>query len=131
MDRWSRRWKAGEDAKSQLKDILEEVSQKRDWQRGSVEQLLSDQFERYFIEPGVHHTGRLVLGESIGDLAGAKIAYRALQIAQKTRPGRAVDGFTPDQQFFIAWGQARYDNTRPERAPHGCSRIRTRCRGTV
>ena len=73
-----------------------------------------NQFEGYFIEPGVHHNGKLVLGESIGDLAGAKIAYRALQIAQKTRPGRVVDGFTPDQQFFIAWGQARYDNTRPE-----------------
>ena len=73
-----------------------------------------NQFEGYFIEPGIHHNGKLVLGESIGDLAGAKIAYRALQIAQKTRPGRVIDGFTPDQQFFIAWGQARYDNTRPE-----------------
>jgi endothelin-converting enzyme/putative endopeptidase len=73
-----------------------------------------NQFEGYFIEPGIHHNGRLVLGESIGDLAGARIAYKALQIAQKTTPGRVIDGFTPDQQFFIAWGQARYDATRPE-----------------
>jgi endothelin-converting enzyme/putative endopeptidase len=34
-----------------------------------------NQFESYFIEPGIHHNGKLVLGESIGDLAGAKIAW--------------------------------------------------------
>ncbi|HWW62702.1 MAG TPA: M13 family metallopeptidase, partial [Thermoanaerobaculia bacterium] len=73
-----------------------------------------DQFENFFIEPGIHHNGKLVLGESIGDLAGAKIAYLAFQKAQKTRPAPTVDGFTPDQQFFIAWGQFRGDETRPE-----------------
>jgi endothelin-converting enzyme/putative endopeptidase len=75
---------------------------------------VSDQFESYFIEPGIHHRGGLVLGESIGDLAGAKIAYRAFQKAQQTRPAQTIDGFTPDQQFFIAWGQFRGDAIRPE-----------------
>ena len=42
-----------------------------------------DQFEGYFIEPGIHHNGKLVLGESIGDLAGAKIAWLAFQKAQQ------------------------------------------------
>ena len=78
---------------------------------------VASQFDGYFVEPGIHHNGRLVLGESIGDLAGAKIAYRAFQIAQKS-PGKAplstLDGFTPDQQFFIAWGQFRGDAVRPE-----------------
>jgi len=73
------------------------------------------QFDGYFIEPGIHHNGKLVLGESIGDLAGAKIAYRAYQ---KSREGKApeptIDGFTPDQQFFLAWGQWRGDEIRPE-----------------
>jgi endothelin-converting enzyme/putative endopeptidase len=73
-----------------------------------------EQFESYFVEPGLHHNGRLVLGESIGDLAGAKIAYRAFLIAQKSRPAPVLDGFTPDQQFFIAWGQFRGDAIRPE-----------------
>jgi endothelin-converting enzyme/putative endopeptidase len=74
------------------------------------------QFDGYFVDPTVHHNGRLVLGESIGDLAGAKIAYRAFQIAQKRRkaPLPTIDGFTPDQQFFIAWGQFRGDAVRPE-----------------
>jgi hypothetical protein len=42
MTRWSRRWKAGEDAKDRLKDILDEVSAKRDWPKASVEQLIGD-----------------------------------------------------------------------------------------
>ena len=73
-----------------------------------------DQFESYFIEPGIHHNGKLVLGESIGDLAGAKIAWLAFQKARQTRPAPTFDGYTPEQQFFIAWGQFRGDETRPE-----------------
>ncbi|HYR27309.1 MAG TPA: M13 family metallopeptidase [Thermoanaerobaculia bacterium] len=73
-----------------------------------------EQFEGYFVEPGIHHNGKLVLGESIGDLAGAKIAYLGLQKAQAKTPGQTIDGFTPDQQFFIAWGQFRGDELRPE-----------------
>ena len=74
-----------------------------------------NQFENYFVEPGLHHNGKFVLGESIGDLAGAKIAYRALQISRRGKPPLpTIDGFTPEQQFFIAWGQFRGDAVRPE-----------------
>lgn len=72
------------------------------------------QFDGYYIEPNIHHNGKLVLGESIGDLAGVKIAYLAFQKAQQAKPGPTIDGFTPDQQFFIAWGQFRGDETRIE-----------------
>jgi endothelin-converting enzyme/putative endopeptidase len=68
-------------------------------------QCVVDQFDGYFIEPGVHHDGRRVLGESIADLAGVHIAYAALQRAMRTQPVPVVDGFTPEQQFFISWGQ--------------------------
>jgi endothelin-converting enzyme/putative endopeptidase len=78
---------------------------------------VSRQFDTYFVEPGLHHNGQLVLGESIGDLAGARIAYRAFQISQRGQPPLpAIDGFTPEQQFFIAWGQFRGDAVRPELA---------------
>lgn len=81
-------------------------------QRG---QCVVNQFDSYFIEPGIHHNGKLVLGESIGDLAGAKIAYLAFKLSQQGKPpAPVIDGFTPDQQFFIAWGQFRGDETRPE-----------------
>ncbi len=72
------------------------------------------QFDGYFIEPNIHHNGKLVLGESIGDLGGAKLAYLAFKKAQQARPAPVIDGLTPDQQFFIAWGQWRGDAIRPE-----------------
>ena len=63
---------------------------------------------------------------AIGDLAGARIAYRALEISRRGKaPLPTIDGFTPEQQFFIAWGQFRGDAIRPEtqrtmvqRGPH-------------
>jgi endothelin-converting enzyme/putative endopeptidase len=73
-----------------------------------------DQFEGYFIEPAIHHNGKLVLGESIGDLAGARIAYRAFEKALAAHPESPRDGFTPEQAFFISWGQWRGDEIRPE-----------------
>ena len=77
-------------------------------------QCVIDQYEGYFIEPGVHHDGKRVLGESVGDLAGLKIAYRALARSMKTRPVATVDGFTPEQQFFIASAQSRGEAVRLE-----------------
>ena len=68
-------------------------------------QCVVDQFESYFIEPGVHHDGKRVLSESIGDLAGVRIAYLALEKSMKSHPVASLDGFTPEQQFFISWGQ--------------------------
>jgi endothelin-converting enzyme/putative endopeptidase len=78
---------------------------------------VADQFDHYFIEKDIHHNGKLVLGESIGDLGGAKIAYLAYQKSLQAKPRPAdIDGFTPEQQFFIAWGQFRGDEIRPEAA---------------
>jgi putative endopeptidase len=78
-------------------------------------QCVVDQFEGYFIEPGIHHSGKLVLGESIGDQAGARIALLAYRKSREGKdPEPTIDGFTPEQQFFIAWGQFRGDETRPE-----------------
>ncbi len=78
-------------------------------------QCVVDQFEGYFVEPGLHHNGKLVLGESIGDLAGAKIAFLGFQKSRQGKPpAPSIDGFTPEQQFFVAWGQFRGDAIRPE-----------------
>lgn len=78
-------------------------------------QCVVKQFEGYFIEPGIHHNGKLVLGESIGDLAGAKLAWLAYQKSREGKgPEPTIDGFTPEQQFFLSWGQWRGDEIRPE-----------------
>jgi len=77
-------------------------------------QCVVKQFDNYYIEPSVHHNGKLVLGESIGDLAGAKIAFLAFNKSLAGKPpAPVIDGFTPEQQFFIAWGQFRGDEIRP------------------
>jgi putative endopeptidase len=98
------------DAQGRLNNWWTADDQKRFQERTSC---VVRQFEGYFIEPNIHHNGKLVLGESIGDLAGAKIAYRAFKKAQQKNPAPTIDGFTPDQQFFIAWGQWRGDEIRP------------------
>jgi endothelin-converting enzyme/putative endopeptidase len=93
---------------------------------------VANQFENYYIEPGIHHNGKLVLGESIADLAGAKLAYLALQISRRGKPVLpSIDGFDADKQFFIAWGQFRGDEVRPEFArrmiqgdPHAVAKYR-------
>jgi putative endopeptidase len=94
-------------------------------------QCVVDQFEGYFIEPGIHHQGQLVLGESIGDLAGVRVAWLAFEEAQRQHPETPADGFTAAQEFFVAWGQFRGDETRPETQrkmvqgdPHPVARFR-------
>ena len=98
------------DAEGRLNDWWTPEDKKRFEEKTAC---VARQFEGYFIEPNIHHNGKLVLGESIGDLAGAKIAYLAFKKAKEKHPAPTLDGFTPDQQFFIAWGQWRGDAIRP------------------
>ena len=74
------------------------------------------QFDGFRIEgpEEIHINGKLVLGESIGDLAGLKIAYQAFKKTPQGQSAETLDGFNPDQQFFVAWGQFRGDATRIE-----------------
>jgi putative endopeptidase len=99
------------DAEGRLKNWWTPDDEKRFEEKTAC---VARQFDGYFIEPNIHHNGKLVLGESIGDLAGAKIAYLAFKKAQEKHPAPTLDGFTPGQQFFIAWGQWRGDEIRPE-----------------
>ena len=79
-------------------------------------QCVVKQFDGFRIDgpDDIHINGKLVLGESIGDLSGLKIAYKAFKKTAQGQSDVKVDGFTPDQQFFIAWGQFRGDETRVE-----------------
>ncbi len=78
-------------------------------------QCVVDQFSAYTVDGGLHENGKLVLGESIGDLGGVKLAYLAYERSLKGKPRPPdQDGFTPEQQFFISWGQSRGDEIRPD-----------------
>ena len=78
-------------------------------------QCIINQFDGYTVAGGLHENGKLVEGESIGDLGGVKLAYLAFQksLEGKQKPDQ-VDGFTLEQQFFISWGQSRGDEIRDE-----------------
>ena len=77
----------------------------------------TNQYENYFVEPGLHLQGKLVTGEALGDLGGVNLAYRAYKRSREVKgPEPTVDGFTPDQQFFLAEAQWRGMIVRPESA---------------
>ena len=76
--------------------------------------VLEDYFGQYEVAPGLKINGKQTLGENIGDNGGLNIAYRAFQNATKEHPLGTVDGFTPEQRFFLAWGRVWASNTRPE-----------------
>ncbi|HUQ46681.1 MAG TPA: M13 family metallopeptidase [Gemmatimonadaceae bacterium] len=77
--------------------------------------LVSGQYDDYLVLDSVHVQGKLTLGENIGDIGGLNIAYAALQkaLAGKPRPG-LIDGFTPEQRFFLAWAQIWRQNITPQ-----------------
>jgi Predicted metalloendopeptidase len=75
------------------------------------------QYDNYFVEPGLHLQGKLVTGEALGDLGGVNLAYRAYKRSREAKgPEPTLDGFTPDQQFFLAEAQWRGMILRPESA---------------
>ena len=67
------------------------------------------QFDSYTIGDGVHVNGKLTLGENIADLGGVAVAYAALQKALEGKPRPKIDGFTPEQRFFLAHARVWHD----------------------
>ncbi|WHL19249.1 M13 family metallopeptidase [Stenotrophomonas acidaminiphila] len=67
---------------------------------------LAAQFSSYAPFPGVHVNGRLTLGENIADVAGLATAHDAYRMAQQGKPAQDLEGFTPDQRFFLGFAQA-------------------------
>jgi putative endopeptidase len=76
--------------------------------------VLADYFSAFEVLPGVKVNGEQTLGENIGDNGGLNIAYRALQNAKKEKNIGTMDGFTPEQRFFLAWGRVWASNASPE-----------------
>jgi putative endopeptidase len=77
-------------------------------------QKVVDQYNAYEALPGLHVNGKLTLGENIADLGGTSIAFEALQRALAKEPSKrkTIDGFTPEQRFFISLSQIWRTNCR-------------------
>ena len=76
--------------------------------------VLVDHFGKVEVVNGKKVNGQLTLGENIGDNGGLNIAFRALQNSMKTKPLKTLDGFTPEQRFFLSWARVWAGNARPE-----------------
>jgi predicted metalloendopeptidase len=81
--------------------------------------------------PGLHLIGERTQGENIADLGGVRIAYAALQKRLGGRPQPKVDGFTPEQRFFLSFASDYAGDIRPEELrnrvltdPHAPARFR-------
>ena len=77
---------------------------------------LAAQFDRIEVAPGVHANGRFTLGENIADQGGLRVSHTAYHNALKEQgnaQGADIDGFTPDQRFYLAYANVWAGNIRP------------------
>ncbi|MEY2561212.1 MAG: putative endopeptidase [Verrucomicrobiota bacterium] len=109
------------------------------WSKASADaydarrKVVVSQYAAYEPLPGMHINGELTQGENIADIGGVKLAYTALQKAiAKKGPQPAIDGFTPEQRFFLGFAQIWRNNQRDEDLklrlntdPHSPGRFRT------
>lgn len=90
-----------------------------------------EQYGNYTAVEDVKLNGQLTLGENVADNGGLRIAYMALRDTLEGKETKKIDGFTPEQRFFLGWGQIWCEQTRPEMArvlaltnPHSPGRYR-------
>lgn len=80
-------------------------------------QCFIDEYSSFIATDDVHLNGKLTLGENTADNGGVRLAFMALMDSLKGKPAPAkIDGLTPEQRYFIGWGQVWCQNTRPESA---------------
>ncbi len=95
----------------------------RDWWTAADAKAFEERAECFvkeysnFIATGdIHVNGKLTLGENTADNGGLRIAFMALMNSLGDKHPARIDGFTPEQRFFIGWGQVWCGSTRPEYA---------------
>jgi len=99
------------DAEGNLRDWWTPADRERYSERA---QAVVAQYDAYAGVDGLKVNGKLTLGENLSDLGGLRIAYLGLQRALAGKPREAIDGFTPEQRFFLAFAQAWRSRVRPE-----------------
>ena len=77
---------------------------------------VADQFSAYTVDGDLHLKGHLVTGEAIADLGGLLLAYRAYHASPAFANAPTLEGYTPDQQFFLSFARFWAQSLRPEQA---------------
>jgi endothelin-converting enzyme/putative endopeptidase len=98
------------DPKGNLMDWWTPADAKEFQQRAAC---VDDEYSSFTVAPGVHVNGKLTLGENTADNGGVRVALMAL-LNTIGKDGKKVDGFTPQQRFFLAFGQVWCSNDREE-----------------
>lgn len=75
---------------------------------------LADFFDNIEVAPGVHGNGKFTLGENIADHGGLQVSFQAFKLATKDATLKTIDGFTPEQRFFLSYANVWAGNIRPE-----------------
>jgi putative endopeptidase len=99
------------DKEGNLKNWWKESDKKNFDARAKV---MADFFDSIYVAPGVHGNGKFTLGENIADHGGLQVSFQAFRNATKSAPLTAVDGFTPEQRFFLSYANVWAQNIRPE-----------------
>ena len=99
------------DAKGNLRDWWTPEDEKEFVKRTSC---ISDQYSKYTIIDDIKINGKLTLGEDVADLGGLILAYMAWKQDTKDQKLQPIDGLTPEQRFFIGYGQSWCTNERDE-----------------
>jgi len=73
-------------------------------------QCIVNEYSEFNVAEGININGELVQGEAIADLGGATLAYRAYEKSLQGKPHTTVDGFTPEQRFFLGFAQVWGEN---------------------
>ena len=77
-------------------------------------ECVANEYSEFNVAPGVNIQGKLVLGEAIADLGGATIALAAYEHSLQGEPRETIDGFTPEQRFFLGFAQVWGENMAPQ-----------------
>jgi len=117
------------DAQGNLRNWWTEADRKEFEQRAKC---VVDQYSGYTIVDDIKINGKLTNGEDIADLGGTLLAYLAWKEDTKNQKLEPIEGFTPEQRFFIAYGQSWCTNDRDENKrlratvdPHSPEKYRT------
>ena len=76
--------------------------------------VVGKQYDAFSPLDSLYVNGKLTMGENLADLGGLTIAYAAFMKTPQAKAGKVVDGFTPEQRFFLSYAQIWRNNQRPE-----------------